>query len=167
MTVQDVLFYLFAIQALVGGWLVVANPFSCNPVACAMALILTILALAGEFVLLQAYFLAAVQVIIYAGAVIVLFLFVIMVLGLDPGSRPQFRKSMVVGGLVGAGTIAAILISVILNAHFPAAIRTVEGSAKGLGQVLFREYVLPFELVSLILLIAVVGVVWLSRRKSS
>ena len=167
MTLQDILFYLFALQALLGGWLVVANPFSCNPVACAMALFLTILALAGEFVLLQAYFLATVQVIVYGGAVIVLFLFVVMVLGLEPGSRPQFRKSMVVGGWIGAGTIAAILISVILDAHFPAASRTVEGSAEGLGRVLFREYVLPFELVSLLLLVAIVGVVWLSRRKVS
>ena len=84
------LFYLFAGLALLFGFLVVANPFSRNPVTSAMFLVLTIVALAGLFVLLRAFFLAAVQVLVYAGAVMVLFLFVIMLLNLK-----EDRKSVV------------------------------------------------------------------------
>src|SRR5438045_4355896 len=78
----DVLFYLFAAATLICGVLVVANPFSRSPVTSAMFLVLTIISLAGLFVLLHAFFLAAVQILVYAGAVMVLFLFVIMLLDL-------------------------------------------------------------------------------------
>src|SRR4026209_513600 len=76
------LFYIFASLTLVFGFLVIANPFSRNPVTSAMFLVLTIISLAGLFLLLHAWFLAAVQVLVYAGAVMVLFLFVIMLLDL-------------------------------------------------------------------------------------
>src|SRR5215813_3104393 len=79
---QDAFFYLFAFLTLLCGFLVIANPFSRNPVTSAMFLVLTIASLAGLFVLLHAFFLAAVQVLVYAGAVMVLFLFVIMLLDL-------------------------------------------------------------------------------------
>ncbi|MEQ2009650.1 MAG: NADH-quinone oxidoreductase subunit J, partial [Limisphaerales bacterium] len=74
MTIPDILFYLFAFLTLLFGALVVANPFSRNPVTSAMFLVLTICAMAGLFVLLNAFFLAAVQILVYAGAVMVLFL---------------------------------------------------------------------------------------------
>src|SRR5262245_63810643 len=89
---QDLLFYLFAALTLVCGFLVVANPFSRNPVTSAMFLVLTIASLACLFALLHAFFLAAVQVLIYAGAVMVLFLFVIMLLDLKVEERRQFQK---------------------------------------------------------------------------
>src|SRR6202142_1565548 len=100
---QDALFYLFAFLTLVFGFLVVANPFSRNPVTSAMFLVLTIVSLAGLFVLLHAFFLAAVQVLVYAGAVMVLFLFVIMLLDLKAEERRKIRTLGVVGGLVSAG----------------------------------------------------------------
>ena len=76
---EALLFYIFAALTLICGLLVVANPFTRNPVTSAMFLVCTIISMAGLFVLLHAFFLAAVQVMVYAGAVIVLFLFVILV----------------------------------------------------------------------------------------
>src|SRR5687767_15979270 len=100
---QDLFFYLFAFLTLLCGFLVVANPFSRNPVTSAMFLVLTIVALAGLFVLLHAFFLAAVQVLVYAGAVIVLFLFVIMLLDLKEEARRRFKVFS-----LGAAVIAEI-----------------------------------------------------------
>src|SRR5213083_476594 len=90
---SDTIFYIFASLTLVCGALVIANPFSRNPVTSAMFLVLTIISLAGLFVLLHAFFLAAVQVLVYAGAVMVLFLFVIMLLDLKDEARRKFKTS--------------------------------------------------------------------------
>jgi len=97
---QDFFFYLFAALTLVCGFLVVANPFSRNPVTSAMFLVLTIASLAGLFVLLHAYFLAAVQILVYAGAVIVLFLFVIMLLDLKDEERRRIGSALADSGLL-------------------------------------------------------------------
>src|SRR3954467_5189197 len=103
---HDALFYAFAILTLLFGFLVVANPLSHNPVTSAMFLVLTIVSLAGLFVLLHAYFLAAVQILVYAGAVMVLFLFVIMLLDLKSEERRKIKTLAVVGGAV---SVLAIL----------------------------------------------------------
>src|SRR6266568_8463120 len=103
---SDILFYVFAFTTLVCGFLVIANPFSRNPVTSAMFLVLTIGSLAGLFVLLHAFFLAAVQVLIYAGAVMVLFLFVIMLLDLKAEERRKVNKFGVVAGMVAVGAVA-------------------------------------------------------------
>src|SRR5712671_1597975 len=97
---QDLLFYLFAAATLICGALVVANPFSRSPVTSAMFLVLTIVSMAGLFVLLHAFFLAAVQVLVYAGAVIVLFLFVIMLLDLREEQRRKVNTFGVVTGII-------------------------------------------------------------------
>src|ERR1700744_3220301 len=89
--VTDVMFYVFAALTLVCGILVVANPFSRNPVTSAMFLVLTIISMSGLFLLLHAFFLAAVQILVYAGAVIVLFLFVIMLLALKEEQRRRIK----------------------------------------------------------------------------
>src|SRR5438128_8295174 len=107
---QDVLFYLFATLTLVCGFLVIANPFSRNPVTSAMFLVLTIASLAGLFVLLQAFFLAAVQVLVYAGAVMVLFLFVIMLLDLKQEERRKIRKVGFVTGFIAVAAIIGLFI---------------------------------------------------------
>src|SRR5215831_14529020 len=98
----DVLFYVFAALTLLCGILVVANPFSRNPVTSAMFLVLTIISMAGLFVLLHAFFLAAVQILVYAGAVMVLFLFVIMLLDLKAEERRKVKILSVFGGILAA-----------------------------------------------------------------
>ena len=166
MTLPDILFYVFAALTLLCGVLVVANPFSRNPITSAMFLVLTIISMAGLFVLLHAFFLAAVQVLVYAGAVMVLFLFVIMLLNLKEEERRKTKKLSLVAGLVSVGAIAGIFVKSLLATHpakdLPAP--TVEGATIPLGKLLFTNYLLPFEIVSLLLLVAMVGAILLSKK---
>lgn len=166
--VQDALFYIFAGMTLVCGGLVVANPFSRNPVTSAMFLVLTIVSLAALFVLLHAFFLAAVQVLIYAGAVMVLFLFVVMLLDVQEEERRRLRRFSLVSGGVLAVALAALLASVlgavpVTDQNGPG----LQGTTAPLGRMLFTDYLLPFEILSLVLLVAMVGVVLLSKRDLS
>src|SRR5215468_6402982 len=107
---MTILFYVFAALTLGFGFLVIANPFSRNPVTSAMFLVLTIMSMAGLFVLLHAFFLAAVQVLVYAGAVMVLFLFVIMLLDLKEEERRKIKLVGLVAGVLAVGTITGIFI---------------------------------------------------------
>ncbi|MGB7767900.1 MAG: NADH-quinone oxidoreductase subunit J [Verrucomicrobiia bacterium] len=162
----DILFYGFAALTLLCGVLVVANPFSRSPVTSAMFLVLTIISMAGLFVLLHAFFLAAVQIIVYAGAVIVLFLFVIMLLDLKEEQRRKIKLFGVIAGLVSVGAIVVISLQALgaaqPGANLPAP--QVEGGTAALGKLLFTQYVLPFEVVSILLLVAMVGVIFLSKK---
>src|SRR5215469_8203964 len=109
-TVADVLFYVFAVFTLLFGLLVIVNPFSRNPVTSAMFLVLTIISMSGLFVLLHAFFLAAVQIIVYAGAVLVLFVFVIMLLDLKEEERRKIKLFGFVAGIVSVGLIITVFI---------------------------------------------------------
>src|SRR5271157_4917887 len=161
----DILFYLFAFFTLLFGFLVIANPFSSNPVTSAMFLVLTMISLAALFALLNAFFLAAVQVLVYAGAVMVLFLFVIMLLDLKAEERRRIRKFAILGGLVSVGALGFILLRSLLDSPLEAQPSpTLQGGTMALGALLFREYLLPFEIVSVLLLVAMVGVVLLSKK---
>ncbi len=104
------MFYVFAALTLLCGVLVIANPFSRNPVTSAMFLVLTIISMAGLFVLLHAFFLAAVQMLVYAGAVMVLFLFVIMLLDLKEEQRRKIKFFGLVAGLVSVGIVVSIFV---------------------------------------------------------
>ncbi len=165
MGLPDILFYLFAFLTLVFGFLVVLNPFSRNPVTSAMFLVLTIVSLAGLFVLLHAFFLAAVQVLVYAGAVMVLFLFVVMLLDLKAEERRKIKVFAIIGGLVSVGTILAIFLASLSRAPLGAGSPALEGATVPLGKLLFTRYLLPFEIVSVILLVAIVGAVLLSKKE--
>jgi len=165
MPLPDIFFYLFAALTLLCGLLVVANPFSRNPVTSAMFLVLTIISMAGLFVLLHAFFLAAVQVLVYAGAVIVLFLFVIMLLDLKEEQRRKFKMFGVVAGLISVGALGALMVKTIWSSGLGQGLNPqVEGATKPLGKMLFTQYLLPFEIVSILLLVAMVGVILLSKK---
>jgi NADH-quinone oxidoreductase subunit J len=166
MGLPDILFYVFAALTLLCGVLVVANPFSRSPVTSAMFLVLTIVSLAGLFVLLHAFFLAAVQIIVYAGAVIVLFLFVIMLLDLKEEQRRKIKLFGFIGGLISVGAIVAIFLRTLKAVRPGAGLPTpqLEGGTNALGELLFKQYVLPFEVVSVLLLVAMVGVILLSKK---
>jgi NADH-quinone oxidoreductase subunit J len=164
---QDILFYFFAAATLLCGVLVVANPFSRSPVTSAMFLVLTIFSMAGLFVLLHAFFLAAVQIIVYAGAVMVLFLFVLMVLDLREEEQRKIKKSGAILGLITAGAIYVLLLRAF-GTMTPAtglAAPQLEGATAPLGRMLYTEYLLPFEMVALLLLVAMVGVILLSKKE--
>ncbi len=131
-----------------------------------MFLVLTIISMAGLFVLLHAFFLAAVQIIVYAGAVIVLFLFVIMLLDLKEEQRRKINLFGIVTGLISVGAILTISLKALgaerPGANLPAP--QIEGGTAALGKLLFTQYVLPFEVVSILLLVAMVGVILLSKK---
>jgi NADH-quinone oxidoreductase subunit J len=162
MAASDILFFIFSALALICGVMILVSR---NPVNSAMFLVLTIAFLAGLFVLLEAFFLAAVQVLVYAGAVMVLFLFVIMLLDLKVEERRKIKILGMAGGVVAVGTIVAIFVKCLhgtqLNATRAAGFQA--GTAD-LGKLLFSQYLLPFEIVSVLLLVAMVGVILLSKK---
>ena len=163
--VEDVLFYVFAALTLLCAVLVIANPFSRSPVTSAMFLVLTIISMSGLFVLLHAFFLAAVQILVYAGAVMVLFLFVIMLLDLKEEQRRKIKFFGLVAGLVSIGIVASIFVKSLASIKPAVAEPTLEGETCALGKLLFTQYTLPFEIVSVLLLVAMVGVILLSKKK--
>ena len=162
---QDILFYIFAGLTLLCGLFVIANPFSRNPVTSAMFLVLTIASLAGLFVLLHAFFLAAVQVLVYAGAVMVLFLFVIMLLDIKEEERRKLKTFGLIGGLVAVGSLGALLVATVARSGIGQNLQPrLEGGTAALGTALFNGYLLPFEILSVLLLVAMIGTILLSKK---
>lgn len=162
---QDILFYIFAFLTVICGTLVIANPWSRNPITSAMFLVLTIASMAGLFVLLHAFFLAAIQILVYAGAVMVLFLFVIMLLDLKEEERRKIKSFGLIAGVIAVGAIAGIFWRALTQSALSAnPSPQVEGSTVSLGKLLFTQYLLPFEIVSVLLLVAMVGVILLSKK---
>jgi len=168
----QLLWWLFASLAIGGA---IGTVTRRNPVASLMFLVLSFFALAGIYVLLGAHFIAAVQVIVYAGAILVLFLFVIMLLNLGHEYRSDLRGGgWIVLGFAAAGVIGWALSNAVTAADavaVTAAEAPLEAPAPELNAVaviaepLFRDFVVAFELTSLLLLVAIVGAVLLAKRK--
>jgi len=162
MQAQDYLFYLFAALTVLCGALVILNR---NPVNSAMFLVLSMASMAGLFVLLHAYFLAAVQVLVYAGAVMVLFLFVIMLLDLKDEEHRRFKLFGIIGGVVSVLVIAGVYWQSLQSTVFFVPDAPEVGDTAKLGKLLFNQYTLPFEILSLLLLVAMIGVILLSKKE--
>ena len=163
--IQAIAFYLFAATALVFALLVVAAR---SPVYSALSLIGCLFAVAGVFALNSAHLVAILQVLVYAGAIMVLILFVIMLLNLSPAElgKPVVNTRKVLAVLL-SGITGALLIGRMgtkVWGVLPAADDRF-GSIEGVGKVLFTQYLLPFEMVSLLLLAAIIGAALLSRRE--
>jgi NADH-quinone oxidoreductase subunit J len=143
-----------------------------NSVHAALLLVVNLLAVAVLFLSLGAEFLFVSQIIVYAGAIVILFLFVIMLLGvardevlIEP-RRFQIRQ-LIIGGFVGAvlvGSLVGVLGSGRLGEKLPD-VTSGFGSAESIGDVLFRSYLLPFEITGLLLLVATIGILMLAKRK--
>lgn len=163
---QVAIFYIFAALTLLCGALVIFNPFTRNPVTSAMFLVLTIVSMAGLFVQLHAFFLAAVQVLVYAGAVMVLFVFVIMLLDLKEEERRKIKGVVATLAVLAVGMIAYAMIRTIKRSPVGYSLvpPTLEGSTVDIGRRLFTQYSLPFEVLSLLLLAAMIGAILLSKR---
>ena len=160
---EQVLFIVFGAIAVGGSIMVVTRR---HPLASALYLILTLFSVAALFVLRQAHFLAAIQVIVYAGAVVVLFIFVIMLINVPESRLPVERLTgLRFLGVTAAGLLileAALVARRFGMAGTPA---TDSGSVEAVGHALFTDYLLAFELTSVLLLAAVIGAIALAKRK--
>jgi NADH-quinone oxidoreductase subunit J len=167
---ESILFYLFSFATLAcaAGVIVVRNP-----IASAMSLVACFFFLSGIYVLLWAHTIAALQILVYAGAVMVLFLFVIMLLSLtDTGNTMTFSVSRV-GGAAGVVAMLATLVMAFRKlgseTTLPWAGEATKvqqfGTIKYLGEVLYTQWLFPFEAVSLLLLVAIVGAVVVAKTK--
>ena len=170
MIVQALSFYVFAAVAVISGVLVVANR---NPVYSVLFLILTFFNAAGLFVLLGAEFLAMMLIVVYVGAVAVLFLFVVMMLDINFAElRQGFVRYAGIGAVVGIVLVAEIIFVVSSGALSPAA-STLVGSptpagvtnTQALGNILYTDYFYLFQVAGLVLLIAMIGAIVLTHRE--
>ncbi|MGA2120077.1 MAG: NADH-quinone oxidoreductase subunit J [Bryobacteraceae bacterium] len=167
--IDTVLFYAFALLVLGGG---LATITLRNAVHCAIALIMSLLGVAGLYLLQQAEFLFAVQIVLYVGGIMVLFLFVIMLVNLDQAARErQFNRQWVVAVTAVAAVAAEIgyflwrgkaAFHIAENVLLPA---SVLGNTEQIADSLFSEYLLPFEIASLLLLVAVIGSVVMAKKR--
>ena len=170
MNPEQILFILFGAVSLIGAVAVISFR---HPIYSALSLVVTFFAQAGLFVLLGAHFVAAVQVIVYAGAIMVLFLFVIMLLNLGTLSAKGAIGTKLKGVAVILGILLAIEgIYIAVNSANDTASAAAEPAAESvntttykIGELLFNEYLLPFEVTSLILLAALIGVIVLVKRE--
>jgi NADH-quinone oxidoreductase subunit J len=160
------LFFILAGVALISGVLVV---FQTHPLRSALWLIVNFFAVAGIYLLAHAEFIAAIQVIVYAGAIMVLFLFVIMLLNLrqpeEPARRPHIGQKFL--GVVLAAFTALLLIYGFSQAKLPPsrALAPGLGNTESIARSLFTDYLLPFEVTSILLLVAIVGAVVLAKTR--
>jgi len=161
--VNPAVFLLLATLTVVAALTVVAHP---NPVHSACALVVTLFLLSVFFVGLDAQLVATLQVIVYAGAIVVLFLFVIMLLNLQAEVRATGGALLVTTAAAGGVALAALLVAALRRAGAPAAdVPAGFGETAALAQRLFTAYLLPFELTSILLLVAVVGAVVLAQKR--
>src|SRR5215218_10379609 len=170
---MELLVFIVASLMVIGGALGVI--VYRHPVHAALSLVLTLFGVAVHFVAMEAHFLAAVQVIVYAGAIVVLFLFVIMLLGVDRSENVRteaLRGQRPIAYLAGIGVIAAIFL--LARTAWVSGAESVAGAADGPGtnvekmaNSLFTRYLLAFERTSVLLVIAVVGAVVLARHSPS
>jgi len=165
MVFETILFYILAAVAVISALFVITRR---NPIASALMLVVCFLATAGIFAMLDATFIAVIQVLLYAGAIMVLFIFVIMLIHTDPAELK--RRTITFGKIMGAA--AAVYLAIVLGI---AAWRPpfIEAPSAGesfvapitIGRELLTQYVLPFEVLSVLLLIAIVGAVVLAKKK--
>lgn len=163
---MDYLFYIFAGVAVAGALTVILQR---HPIYSALALIVVMVSLSVIYLLLGAEFMAAIQVIVYAGAIMVVFVFVIMLL--NAGREEASQKSLLTRSL-GLPVLGIFLVQMVLVlvTEFPETTLSLSGSFQGsahsIGRLLFRDYVLPFEITSLLILIAILGAIVLARRET-
>ena len=173
MTSETLLTLIFAYLALASVVFAVLVIMLRNPVQCALSLVSVVFHLAGIFILLRAEFLAVAHIIIYAGAIIVLFLFTMMLLNIGAVERVrqfhvQAPLAIVIGAILFLEFIVLTGAAITVGAqgpHTPAWVAGQGGNVQALGQVLFRDYLLPFEVASVLLTAAVVGAIVLARQE--
>jgi NADH-quinone oxidoreductase subunit J len=170
MLIDTVFFYVFALLTLGGGLLTITRR---NAVHSALSLIVSLLGVAGLYLMQQAEFLFAVQIVLYVGGIMVLFLFVIMLVNLDLSAKERQFNGQWMVALVAVAAVGAEIAWFLYRGQgaFQLADSAGTPAAAGMGNtemiadVLFQEYLLPFEIASILLLVAVVGAVVMAKKR--
>jgi NADH-quinone oxidoreductase subunit J len=164
MTIEIILFFVLAALALAGAVSLIAQR---HPIHSALSLIVVMVSLAGLYLLLGAEFVAAVQIIVYAGAIMVLFVFVIMLLNAGAEERTNLSRLARIAGLPLSLALTAVLAVIVTKAVRVAGVtQPVSSTAtRDLARLLFTDYVFPFELTSFLILIAILGAIVLAQRE--
>ncbi len=163
MNISQILFWVLSIFSLFGALMVITSK---NPVYSVLWLIFTFFTISGHYVLLNAQFLAIVNIIVYAGAIMVLFLFVIMLMNLSKEIEPTKNKWLKVAGTIAGGTLLLVVVAALRDTEKNMAqLGTGDiGLIENLGTVLFKDYVVPFEISSILFLSAMVGAVVIGKK---
>ena len=166
-TLEEILFYIFATGGIISASLVVTRR---NPIVSAIYLIVNFFCLAGMYLTLHAQFIAVIQILVYAGAIMVLFVFVIMLLNLGDERRLRdgFTWKKVVAGGFGFGILMELIYIFMMQTGTPSIDMeraTNTGTVEAVGHVLFTRFLFPFEVTSLLLTAAIVGAVILAKKK--
>jgi NADH-quinone oxidoreductase subunit J len=158
------LFYFLSFISIICALMVVVSK---NPVHSVLYLILTFFAIAAHYVLLNAQFLAAVHIIVYAGAIMVLFLYVIMMLNLNAETEPHKSKLLKVAATISGGLLMIVLVATLRTTYqgIPITGGVQVGMIQNLGKVLFNDFMLPFEISSVLFLVAMIGAVMLGKKE--
>lgn len=158
------IFYFLAFLAVFSALMVV---FSRNPIYSVLYLVITFFSVGGHYLLLSAEFLFAVHIIVYAGAIMVLFLYVIMLMNLNKESEAPKKTLYQFAAVISAGLLMMVVVGAVRGAEqaqIGLGANPALGTVKNLGSMLFNEFLLPFEVVSVLLLAAMVGAVMLGRN---
>ena len=165
MSITQILFWFLSVVALFSALMVITSK---NPVYSVLWLIATFFAISGHYILLNAQFLAIVNIIVYAGAIMVLFLFVIMLMNLNKETEPQKNRWLKIAGAVAGGCLLLILVAALKDSELKGQLAQVKGGniglIKNLGTELFTTYVVPFEIASILFLSAMVGAVVIGKK---
>lgn len=160
------LFYFLSFAAIFFAVLVVTAK---NPIHSVLYLVMTFFCIAGHYLLLNAQFLAVSHIIVYAGAIMVLFLFVIMLMNLNAESEGQKGNIMKLIATIAAGIFVLALVGLLKGADTVSPVNPGNeqmGSIKTLGLVLYTDYILPFEVASVLFLVGMIGAVILGKREN-
>jgi len=164
MDIYGILFWVLSIIAIGCALGVI---LSRNPISSVLFLIGTFFAISGHYLLMNAQFLAIVNIIVYAGAIMVLFLFVIMLMNLNADVEPQKGRLIQLAGVIAGGTLFLVILAALKTATYAPFDRTATGIGliQNLGKALFTQYVLPFEISSVLFLSAMIGAVVIGKKE--
>ncbi len=165
MTITQILFWTLSVLTLFSALMVITSK---NPIYSVLWLIVTFFSISGHYILLNAQFLAVVNIIVYAGAIMVLFLFVIMLMNLGEDMEPRKNKWMMLAGAITGGSLLLVLVAALKDTEVKMLIaQTTDGDIgliQNLGKTLFTDYVVPFEISSILFLSAMIGAVVLGKK---
>lgn len=162
--------WLFGILSLMAIMFALMTVLTRSPVNSVLYLVLTFFCIAGHYLLLNAQFLAVVHIVVYAGAIMVLFLFIIMLMDLNAESEPRKHIVMRIIAIVVGGTLLFVMVGALKGAEQLGLTQVGHseiGLVKNLGKVLFTEFLFPFEVASILLLSALVGAIMIGKRDTN